>query len=264
MGIGAAVLMVCASALPGHASAAPAGAPPPQVTTFSLDGGTSTFTGCQGQTHTDPSAGLVRIDRGNVTSGTLSVNVTYTGTLVPGTDYPALPDPVVIPAGQTFTILQVEATKAGTVTITIDPGSGYDVGSPASTTTTITSNPVDAVCHAVVAQTILVGMRPTFLDPTTLTPFGGAIGDTEFEITGDLPTGMSYTDGLIKGTATTPGVFTFTEKWCLGAPDRCVLEVPYRIAVFSRDLTEPVVIVPPPPNPAAPATPVPTDPSFTG
>jgi hypothetical protein len=237
-GTAAALLVSLGALAPQVADAAPAGSPAPTVIAAGLDTVITTFIGCDGQEDTQSGVGFLKIDRGLTnTSGTITVDVTYGGTLVPGTDYEALPDPVEIPAGQNATFLEIRASRAGTVTVTVEAGSGYTVGSPAAATSTTTERDFRAGCPDVIEETITVGERPTFVDPSNLSPAGGAIYDANFAIVGDLPTGMSVDGSLISGTATTPGIFEYTFTYCLGPV--CALEIPYRTTVVAALVGDP-------------------------
>ena len=261
------VLLLGATVAPGPAGARRAGAPPPAVDAASLGGSINVYESCTGQQIRQPNFGLLKVERPNATSGTLSVDVSYSGSLVADTDYPALPDPVVIAVGETATFLDVKATKAGTVTLTVEPGSGYTVGSPASATTTISETVTKEVCRPELSQTIFVGQHPA--DIKIDDPFGGALGDTEFHLAGTLPPGTTYgqaPDSGWGGAATTPGTYRVVYTYCLGATSPCVLEQPLRILVLPQETLGPPSVTNPPTAPPAapPAAPLPSTATFTG
>lgn len=253
MGLAAATTL--AVLVPTAAWAAPAGAPPPTVVAAALDGAITVITPCQGDPIVQQGKGLLKVERPNATSGDLAVDVSYGGTLQPGTDYDALPDPVVIAAGEDATILDVSASTAGTVTITIEPGEGYAVGSPATATTTITDTGGDFGCQDEVVETIDLGTKPTALP--IYDTYGFGVGDSTLVMTGDVPPGLTYQqDGSWTGAATTLGTFRFTACYQIGG--FCGLEIPFRITVVEVDASDPTV-------PAAPpAAAVPGRATFTG
>lgn len=123
------LLLACAVA-----TTAGAQEPPPTVTTDALDGAVTAFTGCDGETATSVNVGFAAIRRPDGTSGALSVDVSYGGALEAGVDYEPLPDPVVLGDGEASAILAITPTRPGNVTVTIEPGDGYLVGQPATST----------------------------------------------------------------------------------------------------------------------------------
>lgn len=95
---------------------------------------------------TDP--GVFTVTRSGSTVNALTVAIAVSGTAVSGTDYAAIAGSVVIPAGQgsaTVTVTPIDDSaveSAETVVLTLQPGAGYVVGSPASATVTIADNDV--------------------------------------------------------------------------------------------------------------------------
>ena len=227
-----------AALAPTVADAAPAGSPAPTVIAAGLDNVITTFIGCDGQEDTQSGVGFLKIDRGLTnTSGTITVDVTYGGTLVPGTDYEALPDPVEIPAGQNATFLEIRRLAPARSPSPSRPGPATRSARRPPPPRPPPSRDFQAGCPDVIEETITVGERPTFVDPSNLSPAGGAIYDANFAIVGDLPTGMSVDGSLISGTATTPGVFEYTFTCCLGPV--CALEIPYRTTVVAALVGDP-------------------------
>ncbi|WP_228237049.1 Calx-beta domain-containing protein [Allomuricauda sp. M10] len=90
----------------------------------------------------------VSLDVVNATGSAITVAYTVTGTAVSGSDYVALAGSVNIPDGQqtaTITLTPVDDTDVEgdeTVIVTLDTGTGYTVGAPASDTVTISSDDV--------------------------------------------------------------------------------------------------------------------------
>jgi hypothetical protein len=236
--------------------AAPQGAPAPDVIASALPGSVVVIQQCDGETVINQSQGLLKIERPNSTSGTISVDVTYSGSLVDTADLEPLPDPVVIEAGDDSTILPVEASAPGDVTLTIEPGDGYVVGEPASATSEIAAEGSEFGCQDETVETVDLGSQPT--PYPVYDRFGFGVGDSTLVIEGELPPGLLYAiDGTWSGAATTLGTFEFTACYQIG--DLCGLELPFRITVVDAGPIPPVVV----PGPA-PATPVPGRATFTG
>ncbi len=251
----AAALLGWAASATTSAGAAPQGAPPAEVVAAALDGSLQTATDCDGTITTTTGAAFLKVERPGSIAGTISVDVSYGGTLVPGTDYDALPDPIEIAAGESQTIVSFEASRAGTVVLTIEPGETYAVGDPASATATVVESTTATACPPEESQTIPVGTAPASLD--VYGRFGGELGDTVLELEGDVPPGLTFLpSGDWTGTATQVGTYRFVARYTIG--EFVGLELPVRIVVVPAGAP-----VPAPPA-AAPAAPVPGRPAFTG
>jgi hypothetical protein len=268
-----AVLLGWTALVAAPAGATSRGAPPPDVITDALNGTVNRLTPCEGEPQVIPGNGLLKVERPGNTSGTIAVDVTYGGSLVPGTDYEPLPDPIEIAAGESQTIVVVESATPGTVTLTVEPGEGYEVGDPATATLTIGLSAIDAICPDEETLTTTVGGQPPAVP--VYDRYGGAYADTILEIEGDLPPGLRYSnDGSWTGAATTAGTYQFVAKYTLG--DFAFLELPLRIVVRPRDSgstttttttvkpTTSSTTTPPARPPARPATPVKARAKFTG
>ena len=254
------------------AGAASGGAPPPEVIADSFDGTANRFTPCVGEPEIHRALGFLKVERPGNTSGTISVDVTYGGTLVPGTDYEPLADPIEIPAGESQTIVSFESITAGTVSLTVEPGEGYEVGDPATATSTISVSAIDAICADEETLTVTVGGQPPAVP--IYDRYGGHFADTVLVIDGDLPPGLRYAnDGSWSGAATTAGTYRFTAKYTLA--DFAFLELPLRIVVrpddtgsttttTTRPTTTSTTAPPAGRQPARPATPVKARANFTG
>jgi hypothetical protein len=137
--------------------------------------------------------GTVTVTRTGDTSDALTVNYSIGGSAINGTDYTTLATSVVIPAGSataTITVTPVDDADVEadeTVTVTLGPG-GYSIGSPSSSTVTITS---DDVLHTV----SIVAADPT------ATEAGTTIGTFSVSRTGSTSAALivNYT---ISGAAT--------------------------------------------------------------
>lgn len=102
-------------------------------------------------TMTEPADnGTFTVSRTGDPSTALTVQVSVSGTAVPGVDYAALPQSVTIPAGATSVAIPArviddsEAEERETVILTVLPGSGYVVGT-AQATATIGDNEPEVV-----------------------------------------------------------------------------------------------------------------------
>jgi len=124
------------------------------------------------------------------TSSALTVNLTYGGSAVVGTDYSAPPASVVVAPGQTtaqVTVPTVAGNKVEanrTLSVSLAPGSGYSVGTPSSVAVTISTQ---------------------VLPKLTLTASTGSIsegGAASFTITADqAPTQDTSVNFAVEGTA---------------------------------------------------------------
>jgi hypothetical protein len=223
---------------------------PPTVTTAALDGAIITSTGCDGDTTVRSNPGMLVVRRSGDTSGPLDVAVSYGGTLTPGDDYDALPNPVTIRAESDAQFFSIEARRPGTVSLTIEGGADYLPGTSSTATVEFVPIAFDTDCPEGESQTIGLGETPAPID--IYGRFGGALADTTVLIEGDLPPGLTMlSNGSWEGAATELGTFRFTAKYCLG--DQCALELPITIVVGAAS-----------PPPAEPAVAVTAEVNFTG
>lgn len=104
----------------------------PVVSVFALDDTT---------TENEHDSGLFVVARFGDSSNPLTVGLTVSGTATPGGDYAALPETVVLPAGELFVSLPVAAVNDSylegneTVVATVATNAAYDVGTPEATVT---------------------------------------------------------------------------------------------------------------------------------
>lgn len=98
--------------------------------------------------------GQFTITRAGPTASALTVNYTLTGSATSGADYIAIPLSVNIPAGETSLVVPITLLDDTlgeydeTVVLTLTPAAGYNVGSPASATITITDNDTSVTISA--------------------------------------------------------------------------------------------------------------------
>ncbi len=97
---------------------------------------------------------------GASTTEALDVNLTFTGTSANGADFTQIPNPVSIPAGQTFLDIPVAITNDSvaeldeTVSLTLAPGTGYNIdGANNSGTVTIYDDETPTISVAVTDST---------------------------------------------------------------------------------------------------------------
>lgn len=257
-----ALLAAVAVFAPAGAGAAPQGAAPPEVSAAAQGAGTNRYVACSGKETTLGGEGQIQVSRGNATSGTLAVAVSYGGTLDPDVDFRTdLPTSITIPAGEQDEVVEIQAIRPGTLTITVDAGDSYTVGTPASATADFFGANGEAICGPVQEETILVGQAPTWLDPESLgIDPASELASLPFRVLSTPPPGITVSANGISGAATTPGTYEWTAAWCR-SDTFCAVEIPYRTTVAAADASDPVQ---PGPAPAAPAAPVSTNATYTG
>ncbi|HTZ09787.1 MAG TPA: Calx-beta domain-containing protein [Acidimicrobiales bacterium] len=129
-------------------------------------------------------------------SSALTVNLTYGGSAVEGTDYSAPPTSVVVPPGQTSAAVtvptvasdQVEADR--TLSVALAPGSGYVAGTPGTVSVTISSQVLPKLTLRAAATSITEGGAATF----TITADQAPTQDTSvnFAVEGTAEPGQDY------------------------------------------------------------------------
>jgi hypothetical protein len=162
--------------------------PPPTVTVAATDALASEPGGVEG-------TGTFTFTRTGVTTAALTVNYTVGGTATSGTDYTAIPSPVVFAAGsatatKTVSVMDENVAECTEwVDVTLAAGTGYTIGTPSSATATIADDDLP--------QLSVVATAATTSEP------GGGFGPGSFTLTriGCLsgPLTVSFTVG---GTAT--------------------------------------------------------------
>jgi hypothetical protein len=133
-----------------------------------------------------PDDGAFTVTRGYVTSEALTVNILVEGTATEGTDYGTFGTTVTIPSDEASATLTVTpatdgvAEESETVIVTVQDGTGYMVGTPASATVTILDSTAPTVeVEATVAQ-LTEGDAST--DVFTITQTGGPGADVDVTI----------------------------------------------------------------------------------
>ncbi len=108
-------------------------------------------------------SGTFTLTRVGITTGTLSVNLTPSGTAVSGADYTAIASPIVFAANEiskTISVTPVNDTEyedIETVTLSIAAGTGYQAAANSSATVTIADNDKPTVSVAVNATSLPEG-----------------------------------------------------------------------------------------------------------
>lgn len=259
------VAAITATFVPAASVPAVAQAALPTVTAAALDGGVITLHPCEGEDVVRTNVAILKVERTGDTTDALTVHVTYSGTIDP-----SLPTDIVIPAGEAAGFVSFESTEPGSVTLTIDADAAYTPGEPSAATVAVRPTRFDALCETA-AQTIELGATPMSLDLEGR--FGSAVGDTSFEMEGDVPPGLTFRrDGSFTGAATQLGTYRFTVRYTLG-DGFAAAAIDVTITVVAPQLVDPTVTAPPPgapsadppsASPARPATPLPGSATFTG
>jgi hypothetical protein len=151
--------------------------------------------------------GLFRIDRTGSTADALPVTLAWSGTATSGADYHAGPSSVTIPAGAAFIEFVLdpindpiaEANPAETVVATVQPATGYSVGSPNSATVTITEDETLAL-----TAPLLYYAQPASATSVTLKWLDVFETETKFRVQHRLAGATAWTtkDNLAANTAT--------------------------------------------------------------
>lgn len=206
----------------------------------------------------DPSAteagvypGLFRVERTGPATAPLLVNLAWSGTATPGVDYETPPAAVTIPAGSAFfefPLLPIndaiaEADPAETAIATLQPDPAYTLGSPASATVTIAedetlaqTSPFLHTVERVSATSLRLRWLDLFETETHFRVQYRATGTVSWININNLP--ANSTSHLVTGLVT-------------GQPYE------FRLQAFQSTTSSltpnPVIAVPLPPDPAAPA-----------
>jgi multidrug efflux pump subunit AcrA (membrane-fusion protein) len=136
-------------------------------------------------------------------SAPLTVHLTYGGTAVQGTDFTVPQGNITVPAGQTALQVAIPTVTNNVVesnrllTVSLASGTGYLVGTPSSTSVTITSSVVPTLTISANASTIVQGGAASF----TITANQAPVKDTSvsFAVQGTAQPGQSYVP--LTGTA---------------------------------------------------------------
>ncbi len=126
----------------------------------------------------------------------LTVRLGYSGTAVPGTDYTVPAGNIVVPAGQTslsvsvptVTNNQVEPNRV--LTVTLQPGTGYAVGTPNSATVTLASSVVPTLTITGTTTSVSQGGAASFVITASQAPVKNT--SITFAVEGTAQPGQNY------------------------------------------------------------------------
>ena len=129
-------------------------------------------------------------------SGPLTINLSYGGTAVDGTDYDAPSGAIVVPPGQTALALSiptvadnvVEANR--TLTVSLAQSASYLIGSPASATATISSQVLPKLSIAANTATVTQGGAASFTITADQAPSQAT--SVNFTVQGTAQPGQAY------------------------------------------------------------------------
>ncbi len=138
----------------------------------------------------------VSIGLSQALSTALTIQLSYGGTAVPGTDYTVPSGSIVIPAGQTSTQVAIPTVTDNTVepdrvlTVALAPNGSYQIGSPNSASVTITSSVVPMLTITSTTGSVPQGGAATF----TITANQPPAKDTSvsFAVQGTAQPGQNY------------------------------------------------------------------------
>jgi hypothetical protein len=120
--------------------------PPPVLVTVAATDANAAETA----TGVTPNPGQFTLTRTGSTNAALTVNVAFSGTATHGVDYTSIPSTVTFAAGSATALVNLNVTddslleNVETATLTLNPGSGYTLGSSTSAAVSIADNDVNA------------------------------------------------------------------------------------------------------------------------
>lgn len=147
----------------------------------------------------------------------LTVNLSTTGTATSGTDYTGAVSTVTIPANSTTATITINPTVDGTVepdetvTLIVDAGSGYIVGSPSNAVGTILNDDVPSATISVSPASVAEDGAPNLVYTVTLNQAAFNPISINFTTGGTATAGTDYanvTSPLIINTGNTSGTIT--------------------------------------------------------
>ena len=152
----------------------------------------------------------------NITSPTV-VNLGFSGTATPGSDFAGSVVSATIPAGATTTTVVIDPTVDGTVEanetviITVAAGAGYTVGAPASATGTILNDDVPSATLSVSPAAVAEDGAPNLVYTVTLNQASLSATSVNFSIGGTAANGTDYAtiaSPLVIAAGNTTGTIT--------------------------------------------------------
>jgi hypothetical protein len=126
----------------------------------------------------------------------VTINLSYGGTAQLGVDYTQLAGVLTVPAGQTALSVQIPTVTDNLVepnrvlTVSLAPGSSYQIGSPSSASVTITSQVVPKLSIAATTASVPQGGAATFVITSTQAPAQDT--SVNFVVEGTAQAGQNY------------------------------------------------------------------------
>jgi len=138
----------------------------------------------------------VSIGLSQAVSTPLTIQLSYSGNAVPGTDYNPPAGSIVVPAGQTSTQVEIPTVTGNTVeadrilTVSLAPSPSYAIGSPSSASVQITTSVVPTLTISGSTGTVSQGGAATF----TITASQAPVKNTSvsFAVEGTAEPGQNY------------------------------------------------------------------------
>jgi hypothetical protein len=149
---------------------------------------------------------VVTVGLSEAMSSALTISLTYGGSAVQGTDYVAPAGSIVVPPGQTSLPVQIPTITDNvvepdrTLTVSLGPSPAYTVGSPSSTSVTITSSVVPQLGISVNQASVNQGGAATFVITADQAPSKDT--SVNFAVAGTAQPGQAYVP--LPGTALLP------------------------------------------------------------
>ena len=126
----------------------------------------------------------------------LTIKLSYGGTAQPGVDYSLPAGILTVPAGETALSVQIPTVTDNLVepnrvlTVSLAPGSSYQIGSPSSASVTITSQVVPKLSIAATTASVPQGGAATFVITSTQAPAQDT--SVNFVVEGTAQAGQNY------------------------------------------------------------------------
>ncbi len=149
---------------------------------------------------------VVTVGLSQAISSPLTISLTYGGSAVQGVDYVPPAGSIVVPAGQTSLPVQIPTITDNvvepdqTLTVSLAPSSAYTVGTPSSTSVTITSSVVPQLSISVSQGTVSQGGAASFVITANQAPSKAT--SVNFAVAGTAQPGQAYVP--LPGTALLP------------------------------------------------------------
>lgn len=139
---------------------------------------------------------VVSVGLNRAQSTPLTINLSYGGSAAPGIDYTTPAGTLVVPAGQTSLTVQIPTVTDNQVesdrvlTVSLAAGTGYAIGSPSSTSVTITSQVMPKLTIAASTSTVAQGGAAAFVITASQAPTQNT--SVSFSVQGTAQPGQNY------------------------------------------------------------------------